>query len=105
MIQNVGTNYEAVTGSKIFSIFLTFGRDTTIYCGTFVEKEKKVKINPPYSTTMHLVIKLFVNTKKYLNRLCSLTRSQCTIGLAFVKAINQNTHCWVAEKSLFEKLK
>jgi hypothetical protein len=50
MTQNVGTNDETVTGSKIFfSIFLTFQRETTILRGTLVENVKKSKINPQYS--------------------------------------------------------
>jgi hypothetical protein len=50
MTQNVGTNYEAVTGSKriFFLIFLTFDRDTANYRGTLVENAKMSKINPPY---------------------------------------------------------
>jgi hypothetical protein len=51
MTQNVGTNYEAVTGSKQKNfIFLTFGRDTTNYRGMLVENVKKPKINPHYCT-------------------------------------------------------
>jgi hypothetical protein len=44
MTQNVGTNDEAVTGSKqFFFIFLTFERDTTNYRGTLVESVKKIQ--------------------------------------------------------------
>jgi hypothetical protein len=50
MTQKVVTNDEAVTGSKIFfvvAIFGTFGWCITNLRGTFVEKLKKSKINPP----------------------------------------------------------
>jgi hypothetical protein len=45
MTQNVGSNDEAVTGSKQFFcfIFLAFERDTTNYRGVLVENVKQVK--------------------------------------------------------------
>jgi hypothetical protein len=48
MTQKVVTNDEAVTGSKFFfAICGTFGRYITNLRGTFVEKVKNSKINPP----------------------------------------------------------
>jgi hypothetical protein len=41
MTQNVGANDEAVSGSKLFFLFLTFERDSNNLRGTLVENVKK----------------------------------------------------------------